>query len=104
MFPDNSPEPFSQYHSPGKGFYTQLIIEYSPLITIILKRASAQFQLCRHFLVGQIAFAAQHGTVSDRQILDPDQHTVKTSHDTVYPFSAVCSQFSPVIMDLVVIV
>ncbi len=71
MFPDNSPEPFSQYHSPGKGFYTQLIIEYSPLITIILKRTSAQFQLCRHFLVGQIALTVQYGTVSDRQILNP---------------------------------
>ena len=71
MFPDNSPEPFSQYHSPGKGFYTQLIIEYSPLITIILKRASAQFQLCRHFLVGQAAFTAQCGTVSDCRILNP---------------------------------
>ena len=52
---------------------------------ILLKRASAQFQLCRHFLVGQVAFAAQYGKVPNRQILNPDQHTVKTSHDTVYP-------------------
>ena len=57
---------------PIKDFTSQLIIGYSPFITIILKRASAQFQLCRHFLVGQIAFTAQHGTVPDRQILNPD--------------------------------
>ncbi len=37
---------------PVKDFTTQLVIGYSPFITIILKRASAQFQLCRHFLVG----------------------------------------------------
>ena len=29
------------------------------------------------------------------------QHTVKTYHDALCPFSAVSSQFSPVIMDLV---
>ena len=101
MLPDNFLEAFSQYHSPDKGFYLPtdnriFSLHYDNPEACVCSVSIVSTLPCRSDSV--------HRPVRDRQILNPDQHTVKTSHDTLYPFSAVCSQFTHVIMDLVVIV
>ncbi len=42
-----------------EDFAAQLDVGYPPLVAVVLKRPAANFQTCRHFLVGEETLAAQ---------------------------------------------
>jgi len=83
---------FFQVAFPIQDFTAQLDIGYPSLIAVVLECPSAQFQLVRHLLVGQVAFTAQQGTVIFDHVLHVVEHTVKVVHKAEQPLASLGHQ------------